>query len=213
MHPMDLQIRRDKFPWTWQLDQLADTIKMDPNLRRVQPSSAQPGVGQSLLAPNVVPSQGPLTLDCTASFGNLGISLAGAAFHRQLSMLMAAASHILTFKVYCMCYIRWNFFCSLYYASAWRWPTFLSRSYWCWSKNHNRLDESIVGIFLAKVHTVALWPMPCFQLSPQFLGAGNRSHRMWGLVLKPKTSGRPFTAFQMSRQVSSQKRKGQVGIS
>ena len=87
-------------------DQLADAIKMHPNLRRVQQNSAQPGVGQSLLAPNVVSSQGPLTLNCTASLRSLGISLAGAAFHRQLSMLMAAALHILTFKVYCLCCIR-----------------------------------------------------------------------------------------------------------
>ena len=36
---------------------------------------------------------------------------------------------------------------------------------------------NIVGILLAKVHTVALWPMPCFQLGPEFLGAGKRSVR------------------------------------
>lgn len=82
-------------------------IKMHPNLISVQQNSAQPGVGQSLLAPNVVSSQGPLTLNCTASFRSLGISLAGAAFHRQLSMLMAAALPMLTFKVYCLCCIRW----------------------------------------------------------------------------------------------------------
>ena len=168
-------------------DQLAD-IKMHPNLRSVQQNSAQPGVGQSLLAPNVVSSQGPLTLNCTASFRSLGISLAGAAFHRQLSMLMAAALPILTFKVYCLCCIRWWWLlitskvlllviqCFRLKVADFPVQILLMLIQESQPAGSQRIFNS-VGILLAKVHTVAPWPMPCFQLGPEFLGAGKRSGR------------------------------------